>query len=375
MRNVIKTALRFSEFMKQKYSVIVIGIIMLFPCTFSQDDDTPELGRSFKNRALAAMKHSDPKKRKSAYRTFQHLGKGVVKDYAALLRESQRYHQASMRNTMRVRANPYIELGLVTDTLASERERVMVLIHTDWEKDPGKIRMLENEMKGLNRHHRKVIKLARANSDSIDAKMLSAMSALKEIQWELVSIERLEDHDNTTELPDQDEIGNLVADDIFEVEDWLTRVKLKKEVLDVAKRLDVANQHNANSKWANASQKSFSDHLNEQRAVIGLHPLLLEERLSAAAGDHSSDMKTLGFFAHTSPVNGKKSPADRARIAKFAGRWTGENIFMGSASPTAAYNAWFGSDGHRFVMFTRGGSNVVGVGVVGGHWTMMNGRM
>lgn len=174
---------------------------MFFPCTFSQDDDTPELSRSFKNRALAAMKHSDPKKRKSAYRTFQHLGKGVIKDYAALLRESQRYHQASMRNTMRVRANPYIELGLGTDALASERERVMVLIHTDWKKDPGKIRMLENEMEGLNRHHRKVIKLASRNSDSIDAKMLTAMSALKEIQWELVSIERLDDHEKPRNYP------------------------------------------------------------------------------------------------------------------------------------------------------------------------------
>ncbi|MGB0993988.1 MAG: CAP domain-containing protein, partial [Akkermansiaceae bacterium] len=135
-----------------------------------------------------------------------------------------------------------------------------------------------------------------------------------------------------------------------------------------------AEKHNADCKWANGSQKSFSDHLNKQRALLGLQPLLLEERLSAASFGHSQDMRSAGFFSHTSPIPGKRSPADRARKAKFKGSWTGENIFMGSPSPMAAYGGWFGSDGHRFIMFTRGGSNVIGVGVAGGHWTMMTGR-
>jgi len=45
---------------------------------------------------------------------------------------------------------------------------------------------------------------------------------------------------------------------------------------------------------------------------------------------------------------------------------------MGSASPDAAYSAWFGSDGHRFIMFGNG--NVLGVGISGIHWTMMMGN-
>lgn len=340
----------------------------------AQEGGQARLSKAFKARALASMKHSDPEKRKSAYRTFQHLGEKSLGDYGLLLREAQRHHQASMRNTMRARANPYTGLATECDTLAAERDRVMKLILTDWKKDPGKIRMLQKEMEGLDRKYRKVLGLARTNSASIDARMDTAFDALVEIQWELESIERQGNSGNTSELPDKEELKDLVVRDVFEAEEWVERKKLKKEVLAAAGRLKAAEAHNAGCKWASASQKAFSDHLNGQRAVIGLQPMLLEERLSAASTDHSNDMKTLGFFSHTSPVNGKLTPADRARRAKFAGSWTGENIFMGSASPTAAYDAWFGSDGHRFVMFTQGGSNVIGAGVVGRHWTMMTGR-
>ncbi len=51
----------------------------------------------------------------------------------------------------------------------------------------------------------------------------------------------------------------------------------------------------------------------------------------------------------------------------------GENIFMGSASHNSAYNAWFGSDGHRFIMFSDG-PNLIGIGPHGKHWTMMTGK-
>ena len=46
---------------------------------------------------------------------------------------------------------------------------------------------------------------------------------------------------------------------------------------------------------------------------------------------------------------------------------------MGSSGFDAAYSAWFGSDGHRFIMFGDG-CNVLGVGISGKHWTMMTGK-
>jgi uncharacterized protein YkwD len=105
---------------------------------------------------------------------------------------------------------------------------------------------------------------------------------------------------------------------------------------------------------------------------MGLRPLRIEEKLSAAAEGHSSDMASGGFFAHESPVPNKKTPWDRAKLAQFDGNASGENIFMGSTDPNSAYGGWFGSDGHRFIMFSEG-PNCCGVGVSGVHWTFMTG--
>ena len=87
-------------------------LVGLSSSALAQVDEAPKLGKAFKDRALASMKHSDPLKRKSVYRTFQYLGEKSLKDYAELLHEAQRHHQASMRNAMRVRANPYVQLSL-----------------------------------------------------------------------------------------------------------------------------------------------------------------------------------------------------------------------------------------------------------------------
>jgi uncharacterized protein YkwD len=72
-------------------------------------------------------------------------------------------------------------------------------------------------------------------------------------------------------------------------------------------------------------------------------------------------------------VPGKKSPWDRAKLAGFAGNASGENIFMGSTNFQSAYDGWFGSDGHRFIMFADS-PNVLGLGISGIHWTLMTGR-
>ncbi|MBT7969944.1 MAG: CAP domain-containing protein, partial [Verrucomicrobia bacterium] len=144
---------------------------------------------------------------------------------------------------------------------------------------------------------------------------------------------------------------------------------IRKEIeSQVSARLD-----NNASGWASVSQKDFANHLNEFRSLFALTPLRLEEKLSDAAVGHSRDMASMGFFAHQSPIPKKKSPGDRARLAGFKHRWSGENIFMGSASPVAAYDAWFGSDGHRFIMFANG-PNLIGIGPYGRHWTMMTGK-
>ncbi len=109
---------------------------------------------------------------------------------------------------------------------------------------------------------------------------------------------------------------------------------------------------------------------NELRAMLGLTALVLDPRLCEAARGHSKDMAERGFFAHESPVPGKKTPWDRARLAGTSA--SAENIFAGSPKPQAAIDAWWGSPGHHRNMLNPG-HHRMGMGVHAGRWTQMFG--
>ena len=110
--------------------------------------------------------------------------------------------------------------------------------------------------------------------------------------------------------------------------------------------------------------------LNEMRILLGLAPCLIDPKLCNAARDHSKDMAAQKFFAHESPVPGKKTPWDRA---KLAGTTAGaENIAMGMNTPAEANHCWFLSPGHHVNML---GNHVrVGIGRHEVHWTQMFGN-
>jgi uncharacterized protein YkwD len=109
---------------------------------------------------------------------------------------------------------------------------------------------------------------------------------------------------------------------------------------------------------------------NEWRMLVGLNALLIDPNLCEAARDHSKDMQELGFFAHESPVAGKKTPWDRAKRCGTTA--SGENIFMGSADPHGANRGWFYSPGHHKNMFNPS-QRRIGLGCTGSHWTQMFG--
>ncbi len=111
--------------------------------------------------------------------------------------------------------------------------------------------------------------------------------------------------------------------------------------------------------------------LNLMRLLVGQNALRIDLKLCEAARGHSEDMKTVGFFAHDSPVPGKATPSARAAKAGTSGG--GENIYMGSTSPLAANKGWFYSPGHHKNMFSPGYGRV-GLGNFGVHWTQMFGR-
>ncbi len=110
--------------------------------------------------------------------------------------------------------------------------------------------------------------------------------------------------------------------------------------------------------------------LNLLRILLGLNALAFDKQLLAASRDHSADMEKLNFFAHESPVSGKKTPWDRAK--NFGTSASGENIYVGSQDGHDAHSAWFHSPGH-FKNQLGAGHKRVGVGRHNRHWTQLFG--
>lgn len=109
--------------------------------------------------------------------------------------------------------------------------------------------------------------------------------------------------------------------------------------------------------------------LNKLRFLLGLPCVRIDEKLTRAARDHSADMELLGFFDHTSPVPGKRTPSDRA--ARFGTSGGAENIANGHDSGPSAIRGWWYSPGHHRNML--GDHARTGLGRSGVLWTQMFG--
>jgi uncharacterized protein YkwD len=108
---------------------------------------------------------------------------------------------------------------------------------------------------------------------------------------------------------------------------------------------------------------------NLYRILVGKTPYKINAKLCEAAREHSTDMEEHKFFSHESPLPGKRTPSDRAQ--RHGASASGENIYMGSKAPDAAFWAWFGSLGHHKNML--GAYAEIGVGNHDGYWTQMFG--
>lgn len=109
--------------------------------------------------------------------------------------------------------------------------------------------------------------------------------------------------------------------------------------------------------------------LNRRRFLLGLPLLRIDERLARCARDHSADMRDLGFFDHTSPVPGKRTPGERA--ARFGTSGGAENIAAGHSRGEAAVQAWWYSPGHHKNLL--GNHARTGIGRCDQLWTQMFG--
>ena len=109
--------------------------------------------------------------------------------------------------------------------------------------------------------------------------------------------------------------------------------------------------------------------LNRMRLLLGLKPLRIDVKLCEAGRDHSKDMVEKKFFAHQSPVSGKREPWDRAK--RFGTTAHAENIAAGAGTGPGANRQWFHSPGHHKNML--GGHSRVGLGRHHKTWTQMFG--
>ena len=318
-------------------------------------------------KALQWMQNSDASKRAAAYRTFQLYGDEGGAIYRRTLQKARTLHEKKLADILAdERSNPFLDLPDVSEKLKAHRARVFKLIKTDYKKQPDKIAMLRHEVGMLQKINGRARMIAENDPGSLDKSVKAIATALAEVSREVNIIDETEFDRNQLDLDDA--LMSIYEGEVhLKNREVITNIRKEIESL-VSARLD-----NNASAWASVSQKDFANYLNEFRSLFALTPLRLEEKLSDAAVGHSRDMASMGFFAHQSPIPEKKSPGDRAELAGFKHRWSGENIFMGSSSPVAAYDAWFGSDGHRFIMFANG-PNLIGIGPHGRHWTMMTGR-
>ncbi|WP_255283767.1 CAP domain-containing protein [Saccharomonospora azurea] len=92
------------------------------------------------------------------------------------------------------------------------------------------------------------------------------------------------------------------------------------------------------------ADREVVDLVNAERAEAGCSAVRVDQRLVAAAQDHSDDMAAGGYLSHTSRDG--RSFSDRIEAAGYPSP-AAENIAMGMSSAEAVMEAWMSSDGHR----------------------------
>lgn len=171
------------------------------------------------------------------------------------------------------------------------------------------------------------------------------------------------------------EISALAIGDLAKAEK--PAIGLEQFVVEMEPFLTLREHHrlitaaHAQMRTAKPEAVQFAELLNSRRLIIGMKPLLLGEKLSAACAQHSEEMVTLKYFAHESPVPANKSPWDRVKNAGFEGSGGGECIYAGGSAPRDAHTGWWYSDGHRLILYSE--ATAQGIAKFGSHWTFMTG--
>jgi uncharacterized protein YkwD len=100
--------------------------------------------------------------------------------------------------------------------------------------------------------------------------------------------------------------------------------------------------------------------------MMGRFAVRVHAPMVRASRGHCQDMTRLGFFAHDSPVEGKRTPSDRLAREGMTPSGAGENIAI-SGGPASAHAAWLTSPGHHRNILNPAW-RLMGPGNDGRHW-------
>jgi hypothetical protein len=320
-------------------------------------------------RVLDFLRSSDSRMRAGAYKGSRARGEDFKATYFELLERAYQHHGNQVARVIHSAVGAGTPQGELVANWRNWQEvsnRAAEFVLTDHQKDKTKHDEMDRLFADAEKAWARVLGAKRnlgKNGGDAAARVESSLAALREIHVEKAYC-RPDEFDAEEELELADFEKDLLLGD-----DATTYLRTLDAIGTTMKALDDAHAHNESQKWAGPAHKAFARTLNDRRAVLGLQPLRLEEKLSDACAGHSKEMTAMGYFAHESPVEKNKTFGKRAENAGFQGSAGGECIFSGSADAAAAEKAWWYSDGHRLINYSRG-PNTLGLGPVGTMWTL-----
>jgi len=110
--------------------------------------------------------------------------------------------------------------------------------------------------------------------------------------------------------------------------------------------------------------------VNQQREAENLPPLEWNQQLSDSAQDKAIDMVEKSYFAHVSPVDGKKWSTFILE-SEYDYNEAGENLAVGFTDPHDIVQAWMDSPSHRENILADGFEES-GLGLYIGEWKGRN---
>ena len=239
------------------------------------------------------------------------------------------------------------------------------LVKTDHHKDHGKFTEMDRAYQSAEKAFEKVTRGLKLGSNSPAAQLLKSVTVVAQIR-----------RDQKWADGKESDIARLAIGDLAKAE--TPAIGLEQFVVEMEPFMALREHHrlvtaaHLQMKTAKPEAVQYAELLNARRLIIGMRPLLLGEKLSAACAQHSEEMVTLKYFAHESPVKENKTPWDRVKNAGFEGSGGGECIFAGGSSANDAHTGWWYSDGHRLILYSD--AKAQGIARFGNTWTFMTGE-